>query len=106
MVKSAPQYVETYLELSEEEHEIVTAKARTLGLDLQTYIRFRALTAGELPDPAAFLPLARRIAAFAQQYEALIRAFAEQSDALEQAETLGTTFAQLLEDWHTQYGPR
>jgi hypothetical protein len=106
MVKSAPQYVETIIDLSEEEHEIVTAKAQTAGLDLQTYLRFRALTAGELPDPAAFLPLGRRIAAFVKDYEALIRAFADRPEAIEQAETLGMTFAQLLEDWHTDYGPR
>ena len=50
--------------------------------------------------------LARRIAAFTQEYEALIRAFADQPDALKQAEPLAMTFAQLLEDWHTLYGPR
>ncbi len=107
MAQSAPQFVETEIELSEEEHEALTARASSLGLDLATYIRFRALTAGELPEPAAFFPMFRRLAAFAQDYEACMRAYAQsQPDAMEQSDALAKTFAQLLQDWDELYGPR
>jgi hypothetical protein len=104
---ATPQLMEIGIELSDEERENLTAKAASVGLDLEAYIRVRMLTHGELPEPSAFLPLVRRLSSFAQDYEACMRAFAKfDPDAQKQSEALGKTFARLLQDWDELYGPR
>jgi len=103
----APAYIETDVELTDEEAEALTAKAKTIGFDLETYIRVRSLTAGDLPEPAAFFALFRSLSSFAGDYEASLRALAEQRPgAPGPPEALADTFARLLQDWDDLYGPR
>ena len=107
MAHVARPFIETETEFTDEEVADITARAKSIGLDMNTYIRVRAVTAGELPDPVAFLPLMRRLAAFATDYEANLRAYAAFSPAaLGQSKDLAKTFAQLLQDWDDLYGPR
>lgn len=106
MSKSTPPYIEVDFECTDEEHEIITAKANAAGLDFEAYVRFRTLTAGELPDPAVFLPLAHRFVAFVKDYEALIRDFPGRPEVIDRADPLGAIFEQLVEDWNAHYGPR
>ncbi len=95
------------VEFTEEEAAAITAKAKTVGLDLETYLKVRGLSADELPEPAAFFALFGRLASFAEDYKACLKAFADQDPrALERIDGLGEVFAQLLHDWDDRYGPR
>lgn len=106
MTKAQALDHEIEIELSDEENEMLTARAKTLGLDLETYLRVRLLTAEELPEPAAFFDLFRRLAAFAKGYESCIQAIAAPSNATGRIEELSKVFHQLLQDWDQKYGPR
>ena len=106
MTKAPALDHEIEIELSDEQIEKLTARAKTLGLDLETYLRVRLVTAEELPEPAAFFDLFRRMQAFAKDYERCIQAIAAPSNATCRIEELGKVFAQLLQDWDQKYGPR
>jgi hypothetical protein len=106
MTKAPALDHEIEIELSDEESEMLTARAKTLGLDLEAYLRVRVLTAEELPEPAAFFDLFRRLGAFAKDYERCIQAIAAPSNTTGRIEELGKVFAQLLQDWDQKYGPR
>lgn len=98
---------ELEVEFTDDEKKALTAKAKAVGLDPETYLRVRVLTAHGLPEPAAFFALSRRLASFAQDYEAGLHAMAQrQPGAVEQCDALAKTFAQLLQDWDDFYGPR
>jgi len=97
---------EIVVDLSEEEVEQFTAQAKSIGLDLETYIRVRCLTPNGLPEPSAFFGLADRLAAFAKEYKACIKTVAEHGNADDRLEVLAKDFAQLLQDWDERYGPR
>jgi len=97
---------EIEVELTEEEHELLTARAKSLGLDLETYLRVRILIADVLPEPAGFFDLSRRLAAFAKDYKRCIQAIAAPSVQSDRIDELGKVFAQLLQDWQALYGPR
>ena len=105
MTKTHPYEIE--VDLTTEELKAVAAKARSVGLDVETYARVRMVSADELPEPAAFFALFRRLSAFAKDYETCMQSFADMSpDADKQSNTLAKTFAQLLQDWDDRYGPR
>ena len=95
------------LELSAEELAAVTARAQSAGLDLDSYVRLRVVSAGALPEPAAFFELFRRQAQFAENYTALLKSYAAGGpENLPQIDALTADFAALLEDWDALYGPR
>jgi hypothetical protein len=104
---TTPEYIETEVELTDEEHEQITANAQAVGLDLEAYVKVRALSGDQLPEPAAFFALFGRLASFAGDYKACLKAFADQDPkALERIDGLGEVFAELLQDWDDRYGPR
>ncbi len=104
---TSPEYIEIDVELTEEEHEQVTAKAKAVGIDVETYFKVRALSVDQLPEPAAFFALYGRLASFAKHYKACLKAFADQDPkAMERIPELADVFAQLLQDWGALYGPR
>ncbi len=107
MTQPPPPTHETEVELSEEEHAAITAKAKAIGYDLETYLRVRALTAGSLPEPSAFFDIARRLSRFARDYKACLMALAQRRpDARKRADVLAVAFARLLQEWDDLYGPR
>jgi hypothetical protein len=95
------------LELSPEEQAAVTATAQSVGLDLDTYVRLRVVSAGALPEPAAVFELFRRQAQFAENYTALVKSYAAGGpENLPQIDALSADFAALLEDWDALHGSR
>jgi len=102
----APEFTGIAVELTDEEADAIAAKAKTIGLDLETYLRVRALTGFDLPEPAAFFALFRRLTTFAQQYEACIQAMAAHQNAKNRLDVLVKLFPQLLQEWDRLYGPR
>ena len=104
---TAAEYIDLIVNLSDEEAEGLAEKAKVVGLDPQIYLKVRMLGAGELPDPAAFFLLFRRLTAFANEYEACLQSFAAlQPDAMKQIPRLGSQFAQLVQEWDALRGPR
>ncbi len=104
---SAPQHVETEIELTDEEYALATDRARMLGFDLETFFRVRALTSQNLPEPTGFLAIVARLQNFAADYRAHMQAIAERQPGLNrQSQGLEASFAQLLQDWDKLYGPR
>jgi len=102
-----PPTHETEVELSDEEFIAITAKAKAIGYDLETYLRVRALTAGSLPEPSAFFDITRRLSRFARDYKACLMALAQRRpDAQKRADVLAVAFARLLQEWDDLYGPR
>jgi hypothetical protein len=100
LTQPPPLTHEIEVELSDEELAAVTAKARTVGFDLQTYLRVRMLTPGTLPEPCAFFALNHRLSRFARDYKACLAALAQRRpDARQRADLLGTAFARILKDW-------
>ena len=107
MTQLPPPTHEIGAELSEEELAAVTAKAKAIGFDLETYFRERMLTAGTLPEPSAFFDISRRLSRFARDYKACLMALSQRRpDARKRADLLGVAFARLLEEWDKLYGPR
>lgn len=107
MAQGARGFIETTIELSDEEQETVTTRAQAVGMAPEFYLKMMAIAGDRLPEPSAFFPLLRRLAAFGEEYQACMRAFGELSPtAMPQSEKLGETFAQLLQDWDALYGPR
>jgi hypothetical protein len=103
----APEFVEMDLgEFSDEEIEVLTARAKSIGLDLDAYIRVRVLVPQGLPEPSAFFGLAGRLAVIAKEYEACIKTVAGHGNADSRLEVLAEDFAHLLQDWDDLYGPR
>jgi len=94
------------IELSDEEHEILTSRATAIGVDLEGYLRMRILTAEVLPEPAAFFDIFRRLSAFADDYERCIQAIATPPYDSNRIDELAKVFAQILQDWDKLYGPR
>ena len=97
---------EIVIDLSDEEFEEYTAKAKSIGLDLETYLRVRCVTPSGLPEPSAIFALSGRLAAFAKEYRACIETLAGHGNADQRLEVLAKDFAQLLQDWDERYGPR
>lgn len=93
------------IELSDEEHEMLTSRAQSIGISLEGYLRVRMLTSEVLPEPAAFFDLFRRLAAFAKDYERCIQAIAAPPYDRDLIKDLGEVFAQLIQDWEALYGP-
>ena len=107
MTQPPPPTHETEVELSDEEFIAITAKAKAIGYDLETYLRVRALTAGSLPEPSAFFDITRRLSRFARDYKACLMAVAQRRpDAQKRADVLAVAFARLLQEWDDLYGPR
>ena len=107
MTQPPPPNHETEVELSDEEFIVITAKAKAVGFDPETYLRVRALTAGTLPEPYAFFDLTRRLSRFARDYKACLLALAQRRpDAQKRSDLLGTAFVRLIEEWDELYGPR
>jgi hypothetical protein len=93
------------IELTQPEIDALTAKAKSIGYELEAYLRLRLVTGSALPEPSAFFSLFRRLTAFAADYEAYLRSFPGARPP-QQYDRLTQSFAGLLEDWDELYGPR
>jgi|GEM_PF-5469083 len=73
---SQPAFINTVVELTEEEEALALSRAKYFGLGLADFARVCALT-DDLPDAGPFIELTRRLARFGDEYEACVLAIAE-----------------------------
>jgi hypothetical protein len=92
---SQPAFIDTVIEMTEEEERLALSRARFFRLGLADFARVCALTGG-LPDAGPFIELTRRLALFGNEYEACVLAIAERKgDYLGRIALLETSWQQL-----------
>lgn len=92
------------IELTQPEIDDLTAKAKSIGYELEAYLRLRLVTGSVLPEPTAFYSLFRRLTTFAADYESFLRGFPGARPP-QQYDKLARSFAKLLQEWDELYGP-
>lgn len=88
-------FIDTVIDLTEEEEALALRRAQYFGLGLADFTRVCALTGG-LPDAGPFIDLTRRLALFGNEYEACVLAIAERKgDYLGRIKLLETNWQRL-----------